>query len=148
MATPERTLVLLKPDTLLRGLIGTIITRFEAKGFTIAGLKMMRLDHALISEHYSFLKDKPFFPEIVTYMTLGPIVAMVVEGEGIIKAMRQMCGATNPAEAATGTIRGDYASTIRFNLVHASDSEETARVEIPRFFHDAEVLTYKRLGME
>ena len=144
----SRTLILLKPDTIHRALIGNIIDRLERKGLKVLGLKMMKLSQAVIDEHYDFLKSKPFFPEIVAYMTSGPIVAMVVEAEGVVALVRQMCGATNPAEAAIGTIRGDFGTTIRYNLIHASDTDETASKEIVRFFKPEELCEYDRVVIE
>lgn len=148
MANLTRTLVLLKPDTVHRGLIGTVTARIEARGMKIIALKMMTLSNAIIEDHYSFLKEKPFFPEIVSYMTSGPIVAMVVEAEGSVALMRQLCGATNPAEALPGTVRGDLGNTIRYNLIHASDSDETAAVEIKRFFGNDALSAYDRIVIE
>ncbi len=147
-AAVERTLLLLKPDTVHRGLIGEILSRIERKGLKIIAMKMMALQDSLIEEHYFFHREKPFFPEIVKYMTEGPIVALVVEGDGAIALMRALCGATDCAEAAIGTIRGDYGLTIRYNLIHASDSAETAAVEIPRFFDETEIHPYARKILE
>lgn len=144
----SRTLILLKPDTVHRGLIGNIIDRLERKGLKVLALKMVKLSQTIIDEHYDFLKEKPFFPEIVAYMTCGPIVALVVEAEGSVALVRQMCGATNPAEAAIGTIRGDFGTTIRYNLIHASDTDETANKEIARFFKNEEICEYERIVIE
>jgi nucleoside-diphosphate kinase len=144
----ERSLVLLKPDAIHRGLIGEIVARMERRGIKIVGLKMMSLGNDLIADHYSHLASKPFFPEIVAYMTAGPIVALVAEAEGVVALLRAMCGATNSAEAGPGTIRGDFATTIRYNIIHASDSVETAEVEIKRFFAANEIHGYDRIVIE
>lgn len=141
----QTTLVLLKPDCVQRNLMGEVISRFERKGFTIIGMKMLQLDDALINEHYGFLADKPFFPAIVSYMKSSPIVAMAIRGTNAISTIRTMSGATNPADALPGTIRGDYALSIDANIIHASDSEETANQELKRFFKDEEIFDYQRL---
>ncbi|HRI36742.1 MAG TPA: nucleoside-diphosphate kinase [bacterium] len=144
----ERSLVLLKPDAIHRGLIGDILARMERRGIKIVGLKMITLGNDLIADHYSHLASKPFFPEIVAYMTAGPIVALVAEAEGVVSLLRTMCGPTNSADALPGTIRGDYATTIRYNIIHASDSIETAEVEIKRFFAANELSDYGRIVLE
>lgn len=141
----QRSLVLIKPDAVQRGLIGEIVSRFEKKGVKIVGMKMINMSQELIAEHYAHLASKPFFPEIVAYMTISPIMALVVEGVDVIPSLRSIVGATNPVEAVPGTIRGDLAMTIRFNLIHASDSEETAAVEIPRFFKAEEIFDYTKI---
>ena len=144
----QTTLVLLKPDTVERSLIGEVISRIEAKGLKIAGMKMMQLDDAIINEHYDFLADKPFFPSIVKYMQRTPVVAMAVSGKDAIKTVRTLTGATNPAEAMPGSIRGDLGLTIDGNIIHASDSEETAKVELERFFKGEGIYDYKKLTDE
>lgn len=144
----QRSLVLIKPDSVERGLVWEIVSRFERKGLKIIGIKMIKMTEELIKSHYAHLASKPFFPEIVAYMTISPIVAMVVEGVDAIPSLRNIVGATNPVEAAPGTIRGDLALTIRFNLVHASDSEETAKVEIERFFSPNEVFDYGKIDKD
>jgi len=141
----ETTLVLLKPDCVQRNLMGEVISRFERKGLTILGMKMLQLDDALINEHYGFLSDKPFFPSIVEYMKSSPIVAMAIKGANAVKTIRTMSGATNPVEALPGTIRGDFALSIDGNIMHASDSIETANEELERFFSKSEIFEYKRL---
>ena len=141
----ETTLILLKPDCVQRNLMGEVIGRFERKGLTILGMKMIQLDDALISEHYGFLADKPFFPAIVKYMKSSPIVAMAIRGENAVKTIRTMSGATNPVEALPGTIRGDFALSIDGNIMHASDSVETAEEELARFFKKEEIFEYSRL---
>ena len=130
----ERTYIMTKPDAYQRGLIGEIITRIENKGFLITDMKMMHLDESILKEHYAHLADKPFFPEIVEYMTSGPVVGMIVEGDGVVDSMRKIMGPTDGLEANPGTIRGDYAKNKSENLVHGSDSVENAEIEIKRFF--------------
>ncbi len=142
----ETTLVLLKPDTIQRGLIGQIVSRFENKGLKIVGMKMMLLSDEIVSEHYDFLADKPFFPGIKAYMTSAPVVAMAISGSNVIKTVRNLTGATNPAEALPGSIRGDFALTIDANIIHASDSAETAAVELKRFFKDGEITSYEKIS--
>lgn len=142
----ETTLVLLKPDTIQRGLIGQIVARFENKGLKIVGMKMMTLSDEIVNEHYDFLADKPFFPKIKSYMTSAPVVALAISGTNVIKTVRNLTGATNPTEALPGSIRGDFALTIDANIIHASDSEETAAVELKRFFKDSEITTYGKIS--
>lgn len=141
----QTTLVLLKPDCVQRNLMGEVISRFERKGLTILWMKMLQLDDALINEHYGFLADKPFFPAIVSYMKSSPIVAMAIRGANAVPTIRTMSGATNPVDALPGTIRGDFALSIDGNIMHASDSEETANEELKRFFKDEEIFDYQRL---
>ena len=141
----QTTLVLLKPDCVQRNLMAEVIGRFERKGLTILGMKMLQLDDALINEHYGFLADKPFFPKIVKYMKSSPIVAMAIRGANAVPTIRAMSGATNPVEALPGTIRGDFALSIDGNIMHASDSEETAKEELERFFKKEEIFEYDRL---
>jgi nucleoside-diphosphate kinase len=138
----ERTLVLLKPDALQRGLIGEILSRFEKKGLKLIGLKMMNLQDALLDEHYSHLNHLPFFGDIKRFMMLSPVVAVCLEGVDCVEAVRKLCGVTKAREAAPGTIRGDFGMSIQANLVHASDSLETALKEVPRFFKDEELFEY------
>ena len=138
----ERTLVLLKPDALQRGLLGEIVGRFERKGLKLVGMKMMRLDDALLDEHYSHLNHLPFFGDIKRFMMLSPVIATCWEGVDCIETVRRLCGVTKSREAAPGTIRGDFGMSIQANLVHASDSLETAKNEVPRFFRDEELFDY------
>jgi nucleoside-diphosphate kinase len=138
----ERTLVLIKPDAVQRGLIGRIVTRFEDKGLKIVGMKFMQLGDALLNEHYSHLADKPFFPGTKAFMTSTPVVAVCLEGLDCVETVRRMCGITKAREAAPGTIRGDWAMSVQANLVHASDSIETAGHEVPRFFTESELFAY------
>src|SRR3954469_3560825 len=130
----DRTLILVKPDAFERGLTGEIIARFERKGLRIAALKLMQLEAELAERHYAEHSQKPFFGELVTFITRGPLVAMVLEGTEAVKAARQVIGATNPLEAAMGSIRGDHATEVTFNLVHGSDSAESAQREAGLFF--------------
>ena len=140
----EKTLLLIKPDAVERGLIGKIISRFEDKGLKISGIKMLKVDLPLLEEHYSHLKDKPYFPRIADFMMSAPIIAVCVEGVDSVSIARSMCGVTNAREASPGTIRGDMSMSIRSNLVHASDSIETAEIELKRFFRDAEIFSFHR----
>lgn len=130
----ERTYIMIKPDGCRRKLIGKIISRIEEKGFNITNMKMMNLSETILREHYSHLTDKPFFMDIVNFMTSGPVVGMIVEGEGVVNGMRTLMGPTKWFEALPGTIRGDYASNTTENLIHGSDSVENAEIEIKRFF--------------
>ena len=132
----ERTLILVKPDAFARGLTGEVIARFERKGLRIAALKHMTVARDQAEEHYAEHKEKPFFGELVDFITGGPLVAMVLEGHEAIKAARQVIGATNPLEATTGSIRGDYALEVQTNLVHGSDGPESSAREIGLFFPD------------
>ena len=138
----ERTLVLIKPDAIQRGLIGRIISRFEEKGLKLTGLKLMRLTDELLNEHYSHIADKPFFPGTRRFMQLTPVIALCVEGLDAVETMRRLCGITKAREAAPGTIRGDWAMSVQANLVHASDSLDTAAKEVARFFTEAELFAY------
>ena len=133
MAT-EQTLILVKPDAFARGLTGEIIARFERKGLRILQLQKLRLSEGTAKEHYAEHDGKPFFGELVEFITSGPLVAMVLEGEDAIRAARQVIGATNPLEATTGSIRGDYAITVGTNMVHGSDSSESGQREASLFF--------------
>lgn len=130
----ERTYIMLKPDCVRRGLMGEVIARIERKGFAITEAKMMRLDEAILREHYAHLTEKSFFPELVEYMTSGPVLGMIVEGDNVVKGMRILMGATKYEEAAAGTIRGDFAMSTTENIIHGSDSPENAEIEIARFF--------------
>lgn len=130
----ERTYIMLKPDCIKRKLIGRVIKRIESKGYNISNIKMMNLDEKILTEHYAHLVDKPFFPSIVEYMTSGPVVGMIVEGENAVKGMRILMGATKFEEATAGTIRGDFATSTSENIIHGSDSPENGEIEIKRFF--------------
>jgi len=132
----ERTLILVKPDAFARGLSGEIIGRFENKGLRIVALRHMQVTEDLAKQHYAEHDGKPFFGELVEFITSGPIVAMVLEGEDAVRAARQVIGATNPLEAAPGSIRGDYAIEVGQNMVHGSDSPESGQREAALFFPD------------
>ena len=130
----ERTLILVKPDAFARNLTGEIIGRFERKGLRLAALKLMTMTRGLAEQHYAEHDGKPFFEELVEFITSGPLVAMVLQGESAIEAARQVIGATNPLQASTGSIRGDFATAVGQNMVHGSDAPESAAREIGLFF--------------
>lgn len=142
--TAEKSLVLLKPDAIHRGLTGQILCRLERKGLKIVGMKMLMISRATAEEHYGIHRDKPFFQDLVAFITSGPIIGMVFQGKGAVDIVRQLMGTTDPARAQPGTIRGDLAMDIQSNLVHGSDSTETAAKEIPLFFSDEEIYNYHR----
>ncbi|MBO5102695.1 MAG: nucleoside-diphosphate kinase [Clostridia bacterium] len=131
----EKTYIMLKPDAVRRGLVGEIIARIEKKGYSIVDLKMFSLNEDILKEHYAHIADRPFFPEVVAYMTSGPVVGMILEGENVVKGMRNFMGPTKYLDAPAGTIRGDYSCNDRENLIHGSDSVENAEIEIARFFN-------------
>ena len=133
----DRTLVLVKPDGVARGLVGEVIGRIERKGLTIRRMELRTLERATAEEHYGEHRERPFFGELVEFITSGPLVAVVVEGTEAVRAVRQLAGATNPLDAATGSIRGDFATVIGENIIHGSDSPESAAREIGLFFPDA-----------
>jgi nucleoside-diphosphate kinase len=139
VADVERTLFLVKPDAVERRLVGEIVSRFERRGFEIRGLKLIRVAEQQAAEHYVEHVGKPFYPDLVKFITSGPVVAMVLEGEGAVAAVRTMMGATNPLDSAPGTIRGDYALELSRNVVHGSDSPSSAAREIAIFFADSEL---------
>jgi len=141
----ETTLILLKPDTIQRGLIGEIVARIERKWLKIVWLKMMQLNDAIINEHYDFLMSKPFFPMLKAYMQSAPVVALAVSGNNAVKTVRTLTGATNPSEALPGTIRWDFALSIDANIIHASDSTETAEKELKRFFKEWEICEFEKI---
>ena len=130
----EQTYAMIKPDGVARGLVGEVVSRIERKGYTIKAMKLMHIPRETAEEHYGEHKGKPFFEGLVGFITSGPVVAMVLEGEGAIAGWRGMMGSTNPADATPGSIRGDYASTIDENVAHGSDAPETAKREIGIFF--------------
>lgn len=140
----ERTLFIIKPDGVQRGLIGPIITRLERRGLKITAMKMIQMDHDLAKRHYAVHEGKPFYEKLLEYITSAPVVVIVVEGKEAIEVVRRTMGATNPTEAASGTIRADYGLEIGRNLVHGSDGAETAAFEIPLFFDENEILSYSR----
>ena len=140
----ERTLILIKPDAVQRGLAGEIILRLERRGLKFVALKLMQVDDALARRHYAEHEGKPFLESLVDFITSSPLVAAVLEGPNAIEAARTMMGATNPQEAAPGTIRGDFAVYIQYNLIHGSDSAKSAKREIELFFDDAEIVSWER----
>ncbi len=144
----ERTFIMVKPDGVQRGLIGEVIRRLEQKGLKIVGIKTMWIQEELAMEHYSEHAEKPFFRDLVDYITSGPVVAMVAEGKEAVKVVRNIVGATNPVEAAPGTIRGDFGMDIGRNVVHASDSLKSAEREISLFFDADELIEYTRADEE
>ena len=140
----ERTLILVKPDAMQRGLAGEIISRLERRGLRIVGLKLLQVDRALAERHYGEHAGKPFYEGLVSYITSCPIVAAVVEGTDAVEAVRSTMGKTNPRDAAPGTIRGDFGLEIGRNLIHGSDSKENAEREVDLFFETSELLSYER----
>ena len=145
----ERTLVLLKPDAVQRGLIGAIITRVEQKGLQIVGLKLRQFPKKLVEEHYAVHKERPFYGKLVSFMTSGPVVAIAIEGKEAIEVVRKLIGKTNSRQAEPGTIRGDLGMSFSNNLVHGSDSPEAAKKELALFFADpAELCAWKMPALE
>lgn len=143
---PEQTLVLLKPDAVQRGLVGEIIRRFEAKGFIIAAIKMLRFNKKLTQDHYGQYEKEPFYPTLSKFTCSGPSVALVVEGENAIEIVRLMMGATSPLKSEPGTIRGDFSHHVTWNVIHGSDSAKTAKSEIRRFFSKSEIFSRPKSG--
>ncbi len=144
----EKTFLMVKPDGVQRNLIGSIIARFESKGFQLVGAKLMQIPAELAEEHYREHKERPFFGELVDFITSGPVFAMVWQGENVIATARKMMGSTNPKDAAPGTIRGDYGLTVSKNVIHGSDSLESAEREIGLFFKEGGLLEYSKLADE
>jgi len=144
----ERTLVLLKPDAVQRGLVGRILSRFEEKGLALVGMKMRTFPTSLLEQHYAVHKARPFFAGLVKFMSSGPAVALVIEGKDAIAVVRTLVGKTNGRESAPGTIRGDYAMSFSTNLVHASDSPESAKFELGLWFKDEELSNWKPADLE
>lgn len=140
----EKTLVLVKPDGIQRGLIGEVMNRFERKGLKLVGIKMMSLDEALLREHYAHIADKPFFSGVSNFMRSSPVIAMCWEGLEVVHAVRLLCGITKARAAEAGSIRGDFGMSVACNVVHASDSVETAMKEVPRFFKADELYDYTK----
>ena len=138
----ERTLIILKPDAIQRRLIGRIIQRFEDKGLAVVAMKLMRIARELAERHYAPHKGKPFYPGLIDYITSGPVVVMVLQGERCIDIARTLMGKTFGYEAAPGTIRGDFGASRSFNLVHGSDSPDSAKIEIALYFQEKELLDY------
>jgi len=140
----EKTLIILKPDALQRGVAGRILSRFEDKGFQVLGLKAMRISRELAENHYGVHKDKPFYPRLLSYITSSPVVVMVLQANNAIAIARKMMGATFGSNAEPGTIRGDFGLSNSFNLIHGSDSPEAAEFEMGLYFKPDELLTYER----
>src|SRR5699024_5418989 len=140
--------IMVKPDGVQRGYAGEVVQRFEQKGFVLAGAKLMQISEALAKEHYGEHKERPFFGVLVDFITSGPVFAMVWEGEGVMATSRNMIGATNPAEANPGSIRGDDGVTVGKNMIHGSDSEETANRERNLFFNENELINYIKATLE
>lgn len=140
----EKTFVMLKPDAVQRNLVGEIISRFEKKGLKLVALKMLLIDEELAHQHYNEHKGKPFFSELVKFITSGPVIAMIWEGEQAVEVARKMMGNTNPLEASPGTIRGDYGLFTGNNIIHGSDSLESANREISLFFSAGEIIIYNK----
>lgn len=140
----EKTLIILKPDAMQRSLVGEIIGRLERKGLKIIGLKMIRLDDAILRSHYAHIVDKPFYKDVESFMQSSPVAVLALEGYECVDSVRLIVGATNPREADAGTIRGDLAIGNGRNLIHASDSKENGEKEVKRFFHEDELFDYDR----
>ncbi|MDJ0844017.1 nucleoside-diphosphate kinase [Crocosphaera sp.] len=139
----ERTFIMIKPDGVQRGLVGEVIGRFEAKGFTLVGLKLMSVPQELAEEHYDVHKERPFFGSLVEFICSSPVVAMVWEGDGVVTSARKLIGATNPLSAEPGTIRGDFGVSVGRNLIHGSDAIETAKREIDLWFNEKELSSWE-----
>lgn len=139
----ERTFLAIKPDGVQRKLVGEIIRRFEAKGFTLVGLKLMSVSRELAETHYAVHKERPFFPGLVNFITSGPVVGMVWEGKGVIASARKIIGATNPLNSEPGTLRGDFGVDVGRNIIHGSDAPETAEQEIKLWFKDEELVSWE-----
>jgi len=144
----EKTLVLVKPDAIQRGLIGEIVGRFEKKGLKLVGAKMMSLDEAVLREHYAHIADKPFFGGLAKFMQSTPVIAMCWEGLEVVNAVRLLCGITKAREAEAGSIRGDLGMSVACNVVHASDSVENAKLEVARFFKQDDIYDYTKSEYE
>jgi nucleoside-diphosphate kinase len=140
----ERTLVILKPDAVQRGLIGQITARLEQRGLKLAGMKFIQIDNDLAAQHYAVHKGKPFYDGLIKYITSSPVVVQVWEGKRVIETVRRTCGATNPIDADVGTIRAEFGVEIGRNLIHASDGPETAAYEIPLYFKEEELVSWPR----
>jgi nucleoside-diphosphate kinase len=143
----ERTLVIFKPDSLNRGLVGTILNRFERKGLKLVGMKMIYLDDDILDVHYSHLRNKPFFGRLTRFMKSAPSIVSVLEGNNVVSVVRELVGETRGYDARTGTIRGDFSLSGQCNVIHASDSVVNADIEIARFFKDAEFFDYEKVDL-
>jgi nucleoside-diphosphate kinase len=148
MNNEEKVLVILKPDAIVRGIVGEVVTRFEKKGLKIIGTKMSKISDIVLEEHYAHVADKPFFKDIRAYMQASPVILMALSGVNAIKATRMIVGATDGSEAAAGTIRGDFALSIDYTVVHASDTPENGETEVKRFFNDDELFDYEKLDIK
>ncbi len=144
----EKTLVLIKPDAIQRGLVGEIIHRFELKGLKLVGLKMIRLDEVVLREHYAHIASKSFYPGVEKFMMSSPVAALCLEGLEVVDSVRLITGITKARSADAGSIRGDLAMSVACNVIHASDSVENAKAEVPRFFNDDEIFTYHKSEYE
>jgi len=140
----ERTLIIIKPDAVQRGLIGEVIKRFEQRGLRIIGMKLIRVSRELAEKHYDVHRERPFFGDLVNYIISSPVVVMALEGTDAVAAARKTIGSTKPSEADAGTIRGDFALEIGRNLVHGSDSVENGKIEVSNFFNDEELVSWER----
>ncbi|MBA4495599.1 nucleoside-diphosphate kinase [Paenactinomyces guangxiensis] len=140
----EKTFLMVKPDGVQRGLIGEIVSRFEKKGFQLVGAKLMMVSQELAEKHYAEHKEKPFFGELVDFITSGPVFAMVWQGPNVIATARQMMGKTNPVDALPGTIRGDFGVSVGMNIIHGSDSPESAERELALWFNDKGTVDYEK----
>lgn len=150
MAEPnvERTLVLIKPDGVRRGLMGEILARLERRGFTVVAARLLEIPRSLAETHYAEHRGKPFFEDLVAFITSAPVLALAIEGRAAISTVRAMVGATDPLKAAPGTIRGDYALSTSSNIIHASDSAASATRELALFFREGDFVTFSRAGSE
>ncbi|ACB75948.1 nucleoside-diphosphate kinase [Opitutus terrae] len=135
----QKTLVIFKPDCMEKRLVGTVLSRFEAAGFDVIGCKMMRLTPQLLREHYAHVADRPFYPNLESFMSSRPVIVMALQGDNIVQRVRDLLGPTDSKKAPKGTIRGDFGTDVSVNIVHASDSDEAGRIEIARFFKPDEV---------
>lgn len=144
----EKTLVIIKPDAIQRGLLGEIVSRLERKGLKLVGVRMISLDDAILEAHYAHLKDKPFFVGLAKFMKSTPVVVMCWEGLEVVNAVRLLCGITKARDAEAGSIRGDLAMSVSCNVVHASDSVDTAKAEVERFFNEDELHDYRKTEFE
>ena len=141
----ERTLIIIKPDAVQRGLSGEILRRFEARGLRIIGMKFMQVSRDLAQKHYDVHRERPFFAKLVNYITSAPVIVLALEGPNAVAAARKTIGATRPHEAEAGTIRGDLALTVDYNLVHGSDSVENGQIEVANFFDESELINWSRV---
>ncbi len=144
----EKTLVIIKPGTIQRGLIGEVIRRFEQKGLQICGLKMIQLTDEILHEHYAHIAEKPFFPRVKNAMKASPVIVCCLKGMDAVNVVHKLAGATNGRDAAIGTIRGDYSMSVQWNIIHTSDSIKTADDELARFFKEEEIFDYKQSYIE